>query len=102
MIRDMRLSKLIPKAVRAQLKNVRRDLDLLLTLRPLRDKGCMTDAEVAAFHKAWGNEGFAADKDYLARLLTMLEAGPVLECGTGGTTPFAAVLGTRQRFLTYC
>jgi hypothetical protein len=102
MTRDMRLSNLIPQPVRGYLKNVRRDVELTATLRPLRDKGRMTDAEVAAFHKAWGNEGFAADKDYLARLLTMLESGPVLECGTGGTTLLANVMGQRNGFDTYC
>jgi len=98
----MRLTTLFPRPVRTYLRNVWRDTSLRLTLMPLRQKGQMTDAEVAAFHKAWGNEGFAADKDYLARLLTMLEAGPVLECGTGGTTLLADVMGQRNGFKTYC
>lgn len=102
MTADMRLSNLVPNPVRAYLKNLRRDFDLRAALRPLRQKGRMTDGEVAAFHRAWGNEGFAADKDYLARLLTMLETGPVLECGTGGTTLLANVMGQRNGFSTYC
>jgi hypothetical protein len=98
----MRLTRVVPKTVRAYLKDTQRDFKLWMTLMPLREKGRMTTAEVSAFHRAWGNEGFAADSDYLATLLTMLHAGPVLECGTGGTTLLASVMGQRNGFKTYC
>jgi len=64
----------------------------------------MTESEVSAFHKAWGNEGFAADRTYLTQLLRLLKSGsgPVLECGTGGTTLLANEMGVRQGFTTYC
>jgi hypothetical protein len=62
----------------------------------------MTEEEVAVFHQAWGNTGFAADQSFLAELLRLLSSGPVLECGTGGTTLLANVMGLRNGFKTYC
>jgi hypothetical protein len=62
----------------------------------------MNEDEIAAFHAAWGNSGFAADKAFLAQLLNLLTEGPVLECGTGGTTLLANEIGIQRGFRTYC
>ena len=71
-------------------------------LKPMKARGSLTQPEIAAFRKAWGNEGFSADQTFLAKLLKMLTAGPVLECGTGGTTLLENLAGLRKGFKTFC
>ena len=97
----MKITKLIPKRIKQSIRNAYQDSDLWVALLPLRETGVMSPGQVEKFYKAWGNEGFAADKDYLNLLLTMLDSGPVLECGTGGTTLLANVMGQRNGFRTY-
>jgi len=48
--------------------------------------------------RAWGNEGFCADHDFLAQIAArVLEGpGPYLECGSGISTVVAAALADRH------
>jgi hypothetical protein len=97
----MRLAKLLPSTVKDLIKGGLRHSAVRRALKPLMARGSMTIAEIAAFHRAWGNDGFAADRDFLAQLLRLLTRGPVLECGTGGTTLLENYVGLRNGFRTY-
>jgi len=97
----MRVTRLIPSPVRARLKEALRRRAVSHALRPLRSNGTLTPPEIANFARAWGNTGFAPDKDYLAQLLKLLDRGPVLECGSGGTTLLANELGTLRGYETF-
>jgi hypothetical protein len=98
----MRITRIVPSPVRELLKNGLRLYRIRRALRPMQRNGTMTPAEIARFHKAWGNEGFSADKTFLAKLLELLEAGPLLECGTGATTLLENLAGLQKDFKTYC
>ena len=56
---------------------------------------------VDQFRRAWGNESFSADVDYIGEIVNRVGrcAGPVLECGSGLTTLVAGLVG-EQRNLT--
>lgn len=56
---------------------------------------------VEQIRRAWGNESFSADGDYISEVVARVGrcAGPVLECGSGLTTLVAALVG-QQRGLT--
>ena len=97
-----RIARILPAAVKQSFKARLRLHAIRRALRPLKIHGKMTESEVTAFHKAWGNEGFAADRTYLMQLLRLLKSGPVLECGTGGTTLLANEMGLRRGFTTHC
>src|SRR5262249_11240056 len=84
--KKMRLARFIPAPAKEMIKNGLRFNAIRRALKPLKATGTMTDEEIATLHQAWGNDGFAADRDFLAQLLTLLKGGPVLECGTGATT----------------
>jgi hypothetical protein len=98
----MRMAQLVPATIKAFIKGSIRYRAIRRALRPLQLRGKMSDDELRAFHKAWGNTGFSADPAYLAKLLELLTAGPVLECGTGGTTLLENLAGIRRGFKTYC
>jgi hypothetical protein len=99
----VRLTKLIPAPLRARIKAVLRDRAIESALKPLRATGTMTDPQMAAFHKAWGNENFSADRAYLGHIIQLVNANPnsVLECGTGATTLLANELGLRHGLRIY-
>jgi hypothetical protein len=97
----MRITGVIPSFVKVWVSETIQTYAVPRSLRPLRARGDMTPEEVTAFHKAWGNPGFSADKDFLAQLLNFLGRGPVLECGTGATTLLANEMGLRHGFKTY-
>lgn len=61
----------------------------------------MTREEMTAFRRAFSNEGFSADVDYLLAVLGELKAGAALECGTGATTLIAECVGARRGLRTY-
>jgi hypothetical protein len=98
----MRVTRLIPEPVRTRLKQSLHQRAVRRALRPLRRNGSLTQPEIACFARAWGNTGFAPDQDFLAQLLKLLERGPVLECGSGGTTLLANELGTLRCYKTFC
>lgn len=97
------LKRIVPAAARRSIRQKLDDWKLRKAIQPLRREGKFTAEELADFHKAWGNEGFSADRRYLAETLRLIEQhrGPVLECGTGGTTVLAAVLAERLGFEIY-
>jgi hypothetical protein len=98
----VKISRVVPASVRDGVKGFLRNRAVRQALAPLRRKGSMSEDEIAAFHRAWGNSGFAADKAFLAQLLAVLTEGPVLECGTGATTLLANEIGLQRGFRTYC
>jgi hypothetical protein len=98
----MRLARLVPVPVKGLIKDALRDSAIRRALKPMKVRGAMTPEEVVAFHKAWDNTGFSADPAFLGKLLELLTAGPVLECGTGGTTLLENLVGLRLGFKTYC
>jgi hypothetical protein len=50
---------------------------------------------IEQFRRAWGNESFSADVDYISEIVARVGncSGPVLECGSGLTTLVAALVG---------
>ncbi len=99
----VRIGKLFPAPIRHAVRDALKDRSLRKAIEPLRRSGRMTSDQVESFANAWGNVGFAADSDYLAQLTKMLDTtGPVLECGTGGTTLLSNAMGLRNNFRTYC
>jgi hypothetical protein len=94
---------MIPTSLRSEIRAKQQDWALRKAIRPLREAGWLTDEELEAFHTAWGNKGFSADKRYIAEAIRLinLHKGPVLECGTGATTIVAAVLAERFGFEVY-
>jgi len=100
--KKMRLARFIPAPAKEMIKNGLRFNAIRRALKPLKATGTMTDEEIATLHQAWGNDGFAADRDFLAQLLTLLKGGPVLECGTGATTLIENYVGVHKGFRTYC
>ena len=99
----MRLTKLVPAPLRTKIKAVLRDRAIESALKPLRATETMTEAQVAAFLKAWADEGFSADTTYIGHIIQLMNAHPssVLECGTGATTLVANELGLRHGLRIY-
>lgn len=97
----MRLAQLVPPPLKEMIKDSLRYNAIRRAMRPLKERGTLTDAEVAALYSAWQNRGFAGDTAYLRALLDLLTRGPVLECGTGITTLIENELGNRHGFKTY-
>jgi len=97
------LKQLIPVAGREAIKRRIRDWRLRRAIEPLRANGRFTPDQLHAFWAAWGNQGFSADKRYLAETIRLIEEnrGDVLECGTGATTIIAGVLAERYHFQVY-
>jgi hypothetical protein len=87
---------------KAALKATVRQRAVLRAVKPLRSNGTLTRAQIGTFRKAWGNEGFAADGDFLEQVLNCLGHGPVLECGTGGTTLLEDAMALRNGFEVFC
>lgn len=88
--------------MRERLKESIRRIRSRRATEPVRAHGAMTALEITGSRKAWGNDGFAADRTYLAQLLERLNSGPVLECGTAGTTVLVNEVGVRRKISTYC
>jgi hypothetical protein len=89
--------QLLPEPLRRAARHVvrayefRRAMGLLMALTPGE---APSRALLAALRRAWGNDGFAADVDFLTELARRAATtpGPILECGTGLTTVVLAAL----------
>lgn len=55
-------------------------------------------------HRAWGNEGFSADLQYLKEAVALARStqNPILECGTGLTTLVCGAIAQRRGIAMYC
>ena len=97
----MRVTRLAPEFIKAPVRSYLRRSAIRNALMML--SAGVTDERVHGFHKAWGSGGFSADADYMLRLANLLDKtkGPVLECGTGGTTLLANEIGLLRGFNTY-
>ena len=97
----MRITRLAPEFIKAPVRSYLRRSAIKNALMMLGDG--VTDERVHGFHKAWGSGGFSADADYMLRLARLLDKtkGPVLECGSGGTTLLANEIGLLRGFNTY-
>lgn len=95
--------RLIPAPARRALKQGLEDRRLDRAIARFRRTGAFAPAELHEFWAAWGNEGFSADRRFLAETtrLISLHPGDVLECGTGATTLIAAMLAERHGFHVY-
>jgi hypothetical protein len=60
------------------------------TLRRIIESGSLPFDEI---RRAWGNEAYSADVDYLAEVAARVAgcSGPILECGSGVSTLVAAI-----------
>jgi hypothetical protein len=97
----MRLAKLVPAPIRTKIKGAMRDMALESSLMPLRATGGMTEAQIAVFIEAWGDDGFSADTTYIGQIIQLMTSGPILECGTGASTLVENELGIRRGLKIY-
>ena len=68
-------------------------------------KGNLPDAAaIRRLRRAWGNEAFSADADYIGHVIAQAQrsSGPLLECGTGLTTLIAALLCEKRDEIVWC
>lgn len=95
--------RLIPKSVRRVLAQSLADRRLDRAIARFRRSGEFGPGELHEFWAACGNEGFSADKRFLAETarIIQLHPGDVLECGTGATTLIAAMLAERHGFTVH-
>lgn len=81
------------KASRTALSWPKQALQLRAAAKVLRRDGLGGDG-IARLHRAWGNEEFSADPEYVNEVARLaLHRKSVLECGTGLTTIVLGVLG---------
>src|SRR5829696_4227316 len=101
-----RIKRLIPRSVKAAIKNKLRARTFLKAMRGLTalEIGEIPSREILIDLQAgWGNEGFAARTDYLEEVSrhAVCARGPILECGSGLTTIILGVLAGRRGFGTW-
>ena len=95
------ISKLIPSSLKTAAKAALRQYRIWRGVRAISNLGrgeLPTRRMLQALTLGWGNDGFAANIDYLqevARIATTTE-GPILECGSGLTTLLLGLLAGRR------
>jgi len=95
------LRKIVPARLKAAVKNTLRQRWIFGGLKALKrlPEGAMPSrATLRKLSRGWGNEGFAANLDYLeevARKATTVD-GPILECGSGLTTLLLGTLAAKR------
>jgi hypothetical protein len=93
--------KLVPKSVKRPIKSflLRRQLRRAIEKIRRLPKDVVPSRELLSELMAgWGNEGYAANLDYLEEVAkrAVSAAGPVLECGSGATTILLGVLCAKR------
>jgi len=94
--------RLVPRPLKRAVKDVMLDLTFRRAVRQIRDVApgaTPTRETLNELIVGWGNEGFAAQVDYLEEVSrhAAKTPGPILECGSGLTT---IVLGLLAGLLT--
>jgi hypothetical protein len=94
--------KLVPKSVKRPIKSflLRRQLRRAIEKIRRLPKDVVPSRELLSELMAgWGNEGYAANLDYLEEVAkrAVSAAGPVLECGSGATTILLGVLCAKRQ-----
>ena len=93
--------KLVPKSVKRPIKSflLRRQLRRAIEKIRRLPKDVVPSRELMSeLIAGWGNEGYAANLDYLEEVAkrAVSAAGPVLECGSGATTILLGVLCAKR------
>jgi hypothetical protein len=93
--------KLVPKSVKRPIKSFLLKRQLRRAIEKIRrlPKDVVPSRELLSELMAgWGNEGYAANLDYLEEVAkrAVSAAGPVLECGSGATTILLGVLCAKR------
>ncbi|HEV7798932.1 MAG TPA: hypothetical protein VGO73_12280 [Pyrinomonadaceae bacterium] len=93
--------KLIPSRLKKAVKALVRSFSLHRSLRAisrLHDGELPTRAMLESLSFGWGNDGYAANIDYLQEVAKNAAAtdGPILECGSGLTTILLGMLAGRR------
>lgn len=96
------MEALVRSVRRAQLNRLRANRERILKRAIARMKSQPVGARLPLFSLTdavygWGNEGWSADEDYLARLLREAEStkGCIVECGSGLSTLLLATVAAR-------
>lgn len=103
-----RLPPRLKQAVRKRaFEPIKRELDdrrLVHLVQQLRAASAPSRKLLEAIGRAWGNEGFAADIEYIEETALRVAQcrGPVLECGTGVTTIIAGVMAEKCGIEVWC
>jgi predicted O-methyltransferase YrrM len=95
------IKSLIPSRLKAAAKAALRSYRLRRGVRAisqLNDGELPTRAMLQSLSLGWGNDGYAANLDYLQEIAknAAATAGPVLECGSGLTTLLLGMLAGRR------
>ena len=96
------VKRLVPKWLKRPLKEmlVRRRLrDAIQMIRNLPDGEVPSRQLLSEMMEGWGNEGFAANLEYLEAVAqySLRTQGPVLECGSGATTLLLGLLCAKRK-----
>lgn len=103
-------SSMLKRFVPAPLKRAAKAAVLNRTLsRAIRDISKLSPGDVPTpamlerLQRGWGNEGFAAQADYLTEVANRAATttGPILECGSGLTTILLGLLAGRRGIETW-
>lgn len=86
-----RIKRILPRGLKVTAKESLRRLSFHRHMnRAIRSPSVLADPSfLAGFRKSWGNEGYSADVEFLAEVLSQirtLHGGAVLECGSGIST----------------
>jgi hypothetical protein len=95
------LKKLIPAGLKSAVKTALRKQKIrrgVRTIAKLKQGELPTRQVLEDLSLGWGNEGFAANIDYLEEVArnAVTTEGPILECGSGLTTLLLGVLAGRR------
>ena len=93
--------RITPRPIKHAIKTIVREARLaraLVALRRLPPGSAPETHDLDRLRRAWGNDGFTADIEYLVAAAHAMAAarGPVLECGSGLTTVLLALLVARR------
>src|SRR5262252_2063791 len=98
--------RLVPRPLKRAVKDVMLDLTFRRAVRQIRDVApgaTPTRETLNELIVGWGNEGFAAQVDYLEEVSrhAAKTPGPILECGSGLTTIVLGLLAGRRGVATW-
>jgi Methyltransferase domain len=100
------LKRFVPASLKRAAKDALLNREFGKAVRQIGDlpAGIVPNRKIlASLQHGWGNEGFAAQTDYLEEVArrAAATAGPILECGSGLTTVLLGLLAGRRGVKTW-
>lgn len=90
--------KVFPSRAKGWLKTFWKEVTLYRAIRSIEAEILPDTNSLAMLAEGWGNQGFAANPEYLCQVakLAATTDGPILECGSGLTTVLLGLLAGRR------